>query len=293
MTPPLRRFARSQYRVSSRVLVTVDNAQDDLAVGAGSARLAIRTLDRVSVAVRARELLVLRGGVASGARALARVLAGVRTPRAGVRHLAPRVQMRYGCIDQADWLQLRDAWSARGIAEPGPARDAVRHAPVVYVLRVRGVSARDARTANVRTARAARTPVDWVTWCASVRARGGAVVVQLPWTVDVEDSERAKDVSERSAPTQPASSIAAPPIRTAREPGAVPYAVSHHAPIRLQHAAPHASPVATPRPTRSLSPVRERTSVRELTFDAGRVVPSAPAPAPVAQRTALAGTVDG
>jgi len=159
------------------VLLAVRDMHEEVRVGLGQASLIVRTLDGVSLAVHAGEMVVLRGGVASGAASLLAVLAGARRhQQRGTRVEAHGVQVRRGGISRSAFDAIASAWSQprapdRRIGAPRVA--------VVYVFRVR--SEPDARRQSARPdTRTCADPSVWRAWAASLRATGGSVVAYWP-----------------------------------------------------------------------------------------------------------------
>lgn len=162
------------------VLLEVRNVREEIRAGLGQASLTVRTLDGVTLAVHAGELVVLRGGVASGAPSLLNALAGVRRARRGHRRLARGVQIRRACISDAAFAAIAAVW-----AQPVPARGNDVEFPVrprvVYIFRVRSPArGRQAgpggHVFNVGTV--TDTSV-WGVWAESLRARGGSIVAHV------------------------------------------------------------------------------------------------------------------
>ena len=153
------------------VLVAVRDLREELRAGFGEAMLTVRTLDGVSLALRMGELVVLRGGVASGATSLLHAMSGARPVdrrfTAGIRVVAPGVQIRRACISLEALHAMLTVWSAA----PGP-RSPREHdrSPVVYAFRVRPSAL------NSRLEGAAM----WAEWAERLRARGGSVLAQMP-----------------------------------------------------------------------------------------------------------------
>ncbi len=162
------------------VLLEVRNVREEIRAGLGQASLTVRTLDGVTLAVHAGELVVLRGGVASGAPSLLAALAGVRRARSGFRRLARGVQVRRACISDAAFAAIAAAW-----ARPGEARDHELDFParprVVYIFRVRSPE-RGPRAGPYGHTSNSGTAVDpsvWGVWAESLRSRGGSIVAHV------------------------------------------------------------------------------------------------------------------
>lgn len=153
------------------VLLAVHDLREEIRAGFGQTRLAVRTLDGVSLALRSGELVVIRGGVASGATSLLGALTGARAVDRrsidGTRVVARGVQIRRGRISVDALRVLIAAWSS-----PLPAGLRVEYSatPVVYVFRVRATS----------------TPIPlsgatmWREWAVRMRSRGGSVLAHVP-----------------------------------------------------------------------------------------------------------------
>ena len=165
----------------SRTLLRVRNAQRTVRAGTNATSVCVRTLDGVSATVRAGELIILLGGVASGAPSLAAFMAGLRHGMHGHREIAGGVRVRRGSISFAAFRALRTAWESRIQTATHATAGAIEfappsHAPVVYVFRVR-----DETTPSPSPLSAARASVSyegWSEWARLVRASGGSVVVQ-------------------------------------------------------------------------------------------------------------------
>jgi len=160
----------SQRKVGAKrdALLALHDAQEEIVAGLANARLVVRTLDRVSCEVYAGELLVVSGGVASGARSLMGALDGTRTLSCTRRDVANNVRLRRAlvapeCADAivAGW---RDT-TVRNGPDSIAAQDRVR---TVYLLRVRQTGSPSAYQFTLSA---------WRRWSSQVRARGGAVVL--------------------------------------------------------------------------------------------------------------------
>ncbi len=159
------------------VLLAVRDMHEEVRAGLGHASLIVRTLDGVSLAVHAGELVVLRGGVASGAASLLAALAGARRhQQRGTRVEAHGVQVRRGRISRSAFDAIGSAWSQPRVPD---SRIGAPRIPVVYVFRVR--SEPDARRYPSRPdTRTLADPAVWRAWAASLRATGGSVVAYWP-----------------------------------------------------------------------------------------------------------------
>ena len=160
-------------RSSSPLLLAVRDLHEEVRAGFGQSLFAVRTLDGVSLAVRAGELVVLRGGVACGAASLIAHLTGTRALRSGARIVARGVQVRRGCISERALDALMSGWSA---APDNPIHAPVRRAPVVHVFRVRPFKESPAQPEHLLRAQHEQ----WRAWAMALRAEGGSVVVHAP-----------------------------------------------------------------------------------------------------------------
>jgi energy-coupling factor transporter ATP-binding protein EcfA2 len=162
------------------VLLEVRNVREEIRAGLGQTSLSVRTLDGVTLAVHAGELVVLRGGVASGAPSLLAALAGVRRARSGHRRLARGVQIRRACISDAAFAAIAAVW-AQPVAERGNALAFSARPRVVYIFRVRSPERGHQIAAPGHISRGG-TVVDasvWGVWAESLRAGGGSIVAHV------------------------------------------------------------------------------------------------------------------
>lgn len=176
ISQPNSQSAAPSARTERPILVAVHNACEQIVAGLGNALLSIRTLDGLSCDVRAGELLLLVGGVASGATSLLGALYGPPASRARAqRSVTPGVQLRRATIPfsasealVAGWRDARDPSLARS-ASDGSGTNA--RAPVVYLLRVRpDDSTRAAVTGAITTH-------SWRAWASALQRCGGAIVI--------------------------------------------------------------------------------------------------------------------
>ena len=166
---------------SRRALLRVQNVHQTIRAGTDAASVCVRTLDGVSVCVGAGELVILRGGVASGAPSLAAFMSGQRHGILGEREIACGVRVRRSTISAAAFCALRMAWDSEIVSRTmvpttSPHDAHSMRAPVVYVFRVRA----DVRfNQHVRPSTHAADAYDaWREWAHVVRAHGGSVIVQ-------------------------------------------------------------------------------------------------------------------
>lgn len=163
----------SYSRSASPILLAVHDVRDEVRAGFGQSLFAVRTLDGVSLAVRAGELVVLRGGVACGAASLIAHLTGTRAIRSGARIVARGVQVRRGCISARALDALMAGWSA---IPAQPIHATVRRVPVVHVFRVRPFAESPAQPGSQIHAQREQ----WRAWAMTLRAQGGSIVVHAP-----------------------------------------------------------------------------------------------------------------
>ncbi len=166
----------SSPRPAPPLLLAVHDLREEVRAGFGQTALVVRTLDGVSLEVRAGELVVLKGGVASGVVSLLGALAGTRRVWSGNRIAARGVQVRRGSISDVAFRALTAAWSARREIAVSPVlRD---DTPTVYLFRVRRREC--AATPTTPRSLVARTDeAAWRTWADSLRARGGSVLAHV------------------------------------------------------------------------------------------------------------------
>lgn len=159
---------------SPPVVLSVRDLREEVRAGLGRAALSVRTLDGVSLTVHSGELIVLRGGVASGAASLLNALAGVSRHQSGVRLPASGLRVRRACISARAFAAIDAAWRE---VLPAPVLAAEPHpsAPLVYVFRVR--SPRAAQETRGRDGLA--DPAAWRAWAHALRAGGGSVVAHV------------------------------------------------------------------------------------------------------------------
>ena len=182
--------------VSRRALLRVQNVHQTVRAGTDAASVCVRTLDGVSVCVCAGELVILRGGVASGAPSLAAFMAGRRHGIRGEREIVSGLRVRRGSITTTAFHALRTAWdseivSRAAVPTASPHNAHSMRAPVVYVFRVRadvGSSQRAQLSTGAHPSTGTLSPTRaadtydaynaWREWAHTVRAQGGSVVVQ-------------------------------------------------------------------------------------------------------------------
>lgn len=155
------------YPSRTDVLLRVRDLSTEIRAGYGGASCTVRTLDGVSLSVRASEMIIVRGGVASGASTLIDTLSGRRTCDQGERAVSARVQVRRARVGVEAFNAMYAAWSdARGPTGPAPT------APgrVVYVLRVTPATERIGASTDVTA---------WRRWASALRASGHSVVAHL------------------------------------------------------------------------------------------------------------------
>ena len=170
------------------ILLAVRDVHDEVRAGLGQTALVVRTLDGVSLDVRAGELVVLQGGVASGAVSLLETLAGRRRRLSGTRVVAHGVQVRMGTISPAAFQAIAMAWSPALYANE--ARDSP-HRSIVYLFRVRNRQAAE-YAARTTPSLAAFDEVPWQRWAEALRERGGSVLAHVPSLTSVNDPRRNK-----------------------------------------------------------------------------------------------------
>jgi len=160
---------------SRPVVLSVRDLREEVQAGLGRAALCVRTLDGVSLTVHSGELIVLRGGVASGAASLLNALAGVTRHRSGVRVPARGLRVRRACIAARAFAAIEAAW--RDVL-PFPSEASGPQAlqpPLVYVFRVRAADTVDTSRACVGLT----DPAVWRAWALALRAGGGSVVAHV------------------------------------------------------------------------------------------------------------------
>ena len=162
----------SYSRSSRQLLLAVRDLREEIRAGFGQSLFVVRTLDGVSLDVRAGELVVLRGGVACGAASLVAHLTGTRSLRSGVRIAARGVQVRRGSISEPALDALMSGWSS----PDKPIQSSLRRTPVVHVFRVRSFAAPSSEPAKLDRAQYEQ----WRAWAMALRAEGGSVVVHVP-----------------------------------------------------------------------------------------------------------------
>lgn len=224
-------LAAPSYRTESPVLLSVHDLHEEIVAGAGGATCAVRTLDGLSCHVRVGELVVLQGGVASGANSLLDVFAGLRARVRGVRHVHPRTRVRRGAISTTAARAIVAAWSdAHRVPAPAVTRwpiiatpTANAAAPVAYLLRVH--TRPDAVAAPAVSA-------GWRDWAERVRTYNAAVVLAVQFALGttertagpeappeqyvVREPQRVYDSARVRVLTLRAGRIVATPARDAR-----------------------------------------------------------------------------
>ncbi len=189
-------LAAPSFRTESPVLLSVHNLHEEIVAGAGGATCAVRTLDGLSCHVRVGELVVLQGGVASGANSLLDVFAGLRTRVRGVRQMHPRAQIRRGAISTTAARAIVSAWSNPHRVPAALAASARRPdsanatsdagAPLAFLLRVH--TRRDAVPAL-------EVMAWWRDWAVRVRARNVAVVLAVHLAFDNKERTEGPEAS--------------------------------------------------------------------------------------------------
>lgn len=240
------------------VLLEIRNASEVVRAGLGQTALHVRTLDTVSLAVHAGELLIVQGGVASGASTLLSTLAGTRRRVVGTRVAAPHLQILRARISESAFATLIAAWSSATHANTPAASTA---SPIVYLLRV-GASPNPRTPVSPPTV-SAHT---WEAWAQALRARGGAIVAH------VGHAPSAPRAAQLALGTPTAMHFAASPHkspvsvsrRAALEPSATSYA----------RGAPRTSSATVNEPQVAESPRDSAVAhrVRVVTLVAGRIV---------------------
>ena len=91
-------------------IVRLIDVTQELSVGVGFASASVRTLTGVSLAVCARELIVLSGSRGAGERALLAVIAGDRRGVTGNCFVAPQTKLRLLQISASAALALTEEW---------------------------------------------------------------------------------------------------------------------------------------------------------------------------------------
>ncbi len=255
----------------SPVLVSVRDAREEVIAGYGGTLLAVRTLDGCSCDVHARELLLLTGGVASGARALLRAFHGPSLRVQLTRQVAEGVQIRRAVIQSAALSPILRGWRdavtsadtnerVSGQAERAERANlssvSVRH--VVYLLRVRATGgARATGSAAVGSAFGTDSEHDayssWRQWAESLRRSGGAIVLACDNPV----------LGRHGTVHQLQRIPGRPQTRRATVEGGAPQEMVRETVVGLQHnELPGSRSVHWPR----------RAGVRVLALDAGRIV---------------------
>ena len=174
------------------LLLALDNVSLSTSAGiVGRGFCAVRLLDRVSLAIHAGQLVLLRGGFENGSAALLSVIAGderIRSRLTGDRMAAPGLVVRSGCIPAAVVAPLVHCWTSADNAPFG-----VRHASVaearppsalLYLLRASSAVTRDDLDAQ-----------HWVQWCAQLKQRGGTMVIAEKHNALREEERFSLDVS--------------------------------------------------------------------------------------------------
>jgi hypothetical protein len=178
--------------VTDEPLLALDNVSLAAQAGiSGRGFCTVRILDRVSLAIHAGQLLVLRGGYENGCAALLSVIAGderVARRMTGDRFAMPGLAVRSGCIPADLIPALLHAWTSAGVAPWGIARRAVAEArpetPPVYLLR-----------ASHQTRRDDIAPAHWLQWSSQLRQRAGTIVIAEKHNTLREEARFSCDVS--------------------------------------------------------------------------------------------------
>jgi len=176
--------------VAPPVLLSVHNVYEEVAAGLGRARCIVRTLDGLSCAIRAGELVILQGGIASGASSLLDVFAGLRTHVRGARFVAEKVRVRRGAISADAARAIIAGWSDQCTLPRTQQQCA--ETPVAYLLRVR---TRSSTAANMDTRHHA-----WRAWAATLHQQRGTIVLSVQQSV-TETRQRADIVGALREPT--------------------------------------------------------------------------------------------
>ncbi|MCC6242275.1 MAG: hypothetical protein IT353_05515, partial [Gemmatimonadaceae bacterium] len=183
-------------------LLTVHGGHAETHAGGVTSSIRIRALDNVSVAIHEGELVVLQGGVASGATTLFGVMCGERMLAAGVRSVAPDVRIQRATISAQAFAAIQGAWSVPRV--PMTRRDDAAP-PRGEVVRALHGAPRPLVLLRVRSQPHSRThyaaPImmhsTWQAWAQVVRARGGAIVacVAIPPARDARHVARVRAVT--------------------------------------------------------------------------------------------------
>jgi energy-coupling factor transporter ATP-binding protein EcfA2 len=238
------------------VLLAVRDVREEIRAGLGQTSLTVRTLDGVTLQVHAGELVVLRGGVASGASSLLAALSGARRVRTGHRRLARGVQVRRACISSAAFSAIAAAW-----AQPQPAASnqsqPLARARVVYLFRVRAGAPGRPTAVLAHDSTGRRSAADasvWGVWAESLRAHGGSIVAHV-----------ADDRLHDPRPYAPSSRY--PHAKAAQNTSPA----VHEATAGDRRSYPMSRDASTERPRH-----RPRGTMRTLTLAAGRIVSADP-----------------
>lgn len=254
---------RAAHRASPP-LIAIDGVYDEVcAGGVGNTAFVMRTLDGVSLTVRSGELVLLHGGVASGAASLMTLLNGNRTPRRGTRRVATGVQLRHGRISGNAAAGIVHGWLKGGTDAKPPA-----NGRVVYMLRVRT----DRNAATIlspeladRTAHSADAFHVWAAWATALKAQGCSVVLQVGDHPMVSFASRSARVASEPYPL---SHRALPDQHAVYEPAAVP----PHRRSRSQRLERSRFAEVANRAIRHIQPRPNPDGFRILTMALGRIV---------------------
>jgi hypothetical protein len=156
--------------MSAAVLLTLNDLSQELTIGVTSAQAIVRTLSRVTLSVRARELVVVAGARGAGERALLSVAAGDRRGVTGTRVLQRDVRLRAARIRPAQARALIWQWDESAMA-PAPVSSNCK-APVTLMLLDVG-----ADTARAETFPAYADGERLRRWTLALRNRGGSILM--------------------------------------------------------------------------------------------------------------------
>ncbi len=192
--------------VASPVLLSVHNMHEEITAGLGHARCSVRTLDGLSCEIRAGELVILQGDIASGASSLLDVFAGLRTRSRGIRHVAEKVRVRRGAISRGAARAIIAGWSVQHTQTD--IQHLRKETPVAYLLRVR---TRTRANTSVTSSHHA-----WRTWAAALRQENCAIVLGVRPPLALVTQRTTQRTTQRAEPVmvrEPSRNQSRPNVR--------------------------------------------------------------------------------
>ena len=198
-------------------ILTLHHLREEVRAGCGGAHIVVRTLDDVSLTIHAGELLLVHGGIASGARSLVRTIAGGVHARGHSGSTVCGAHIRRGRITRLAATALCRAWRLSAAPEreteitheqqggrpdtpDDPARSTMRP-PVLYVLRIVDTP----HDSHASAPSAYHAFAKWSEWVVALRKRGGSVLLHTTTAIDFLGPDMLAPSSTPASLRQPSS----------------------------------------------------------------------------------------